>query len=131
MKLSSRHPVTRRDLVRIIGSAALVLPGLELLERESRAQSAGKSKYAVFCYTPDGVNNAQFWPTGSTSSYNLSPILTPFQAYKDKLLIIGAPLTNGKPNANSGLTYAAATPQHQAPVTLAARMDRRRRVQVA
>jgi hypothetical protein len=122
MKLSSRHLITRRDLVRVIGSAALGLPALELLEHESRAQSAGKSKYVVFCYTPDGVNHAQFWPTGTPSSYNLSPILTPFQAYKDKLLVIGPQMTDGKPAANTGLTYAAATPQHQAPVTLAARI---------
>ena len=122
MRLSSRHPFTRRDLVRVIGSAALVLPALELLEQESRAQGAAKSKYVVFCYTPDGVNHAQFWPTGTPSSYNLSPILTPFQAYKDKLLVIGPQMTNGKPTANTGLTYAAATPQHQAPVTLAARI---------
>ena len=69
MRLSVHRAITRRDLVRLLGGAALALPALELFEKEGRAQSTpGKSKYAVFCYTPDGVNHQKFWPSGSTSS---------------------------------------------------------------
>lgn len=122
MKLSSRCVITRRDLTRALGAAALALPGLELFERSVRAQSAGKkSKYIVFCYTPDGVNQTAFWPSGTSADYTLSPILQPFQKYKDKLLILG-PQMNGKALVgNTGLTYAAPVAQHQAPVTLTAR----------
>jgi hypothetical protein len=108
--------------MKVLGGAALALPALELLTGESLAQTVpGKSKFVVFCYTPDGVNQGQFWPTGSTSSYTLSPILKPFEAYKDKLLVIGPQMQGERPASNSGLTYAGGTPQHQAPVTLAAR----------
>jgi hypothetical protein len=123
VKFSHRHPVSRRDLLKVLGGAALALPALELLAHESLAQTvAGKSKFVVFCYTPDGVNQGQFWPTGSTSSYTLSPILKPFEAYKDKLLVIGPQMQGDRPASNTGLTYAAGTPQHQAPVTLTARI---------
>lgn len=122
MKLANNSRVTRRDLARLIGGAAVALPALELFGHDVRAQAAGKvAKYAVFCYTPDGVNQKAFWPTGGTTDFTLSPILAPFQAYRDKLLVLGPEMANGAPKGGSGLAYAAATPQHQAAVTLSAR----------
>lgn len=123
MRLPSDGRLRRRDLLKTIGGAALVLPALELFERSARAQTAVKrSKYAVFCYTPNGVNQKAFWPTGTPTNYTLGPILKPFEPYKDKLLVIGPQMNaSGGVVTNTGLTYASATPQHQAPVTLSAR----------
>lgn len=122
MRLNSRSRVSRRDLVRMLGAAAFALPGLELFGRELRAQAVSKvAKYAVFCYTPDGVNQSAFWPTGNETDFQLSPILKPFEAYRDKLLILGPEMNNGTPKPGSGLAYGGPTPQHQATVTLAAR----------
>jgi len=111
--------------VRLLGGAAFGLPCLELFGRELQAQAAGKvAKYAVFCYTPDGVNQAAFWPSGGERDFLLSPILAPFAAYRDKLLVLGPQLSNGTPQNGSGLTYSGPTPQHQAPVTLSARVGK-------
>jgi hypothetical protein len=122
MKLSPQQYLTRRTLVKAIGTAALALPGLELFERSVKAQSVGKkSKYIVFCYTPDGVNQSKFWPSGTPDNYTLSPILSPFEKYKDKLLILGPQMNGSSPAGNTGLTYFAPVAQHQAPVTLTAR----------
>jgi hypothetical protein len=122
MKLSAHQKLTRRALVKSLGSAAFLLPGLELFERSARAQTAAKvSKFIVFCYTPDGVNQNQFWPTGTSTSFTLSPTLTPFEKYKDKMLILGPQMNGTTLVANTGLTYFAPTAQHQAPVTLTAR----------
>ncbi len=126
MKLSSRQGLRRRDLIQWLGSAALALPYLELFEGEARAQAAAgaTSKFAVFCYTPDGVNENAFWPTGTTTSFQLSPILSPFEPFKDKMLILGPQMNGATPVSGTGLTYADRTPQHQAPVTLSARVGR-------
>lgn len=122
MKLSAHKKITRRHLLRTLGPAALALPGLELFSRSAHSQTMGKvSKYIVFCYTPDGVNQSAFWPTGSATSYELSSILQPFQKYKDKLLILGPQMNGSSLVANTGLTYFAPVAQHQAPVTLTAR----------
>jgi hypothetical protein len=122
MKLSARKNITRRDLVRALGAAAFALPGLELFERSARAQAAGKvSKYIVFCYTPDGVNQSAFWPSGTSTDFTLSPILKPFEKHKDKMLILGPQMNGSSLVANTGLTYFAPVAQHQAPVTLTAR----------
>jgi hypothetical protein len=105
-----------------MGAAALALPGLELFERSVRAQAAGKkSKFIVFCYTPDGVNQSKFWPSGTPTNYTLSPILSPFEKYKSQLLILGPQMNGGNSVGNTGLTYFAPVAQHQAPVTLTAR----------
>jgi hypothetical protein len=122
MKLSAHQYLTRRSLVKAMGAAALALPGLELFERSVRAQNTSKkSKYIVFCYTPDGVNQSKFWPSGTPTNYTLSPILSPFEKYKDKLLILGPQMNGSNTVGNTGLTYFAPVAQHQAPVTLTAR----------
>lgn len=122
MKLTAHKSLTRRDLMRSLGAAALLLPGLELFERSARAQTpGGVSKFIVFCYTPDGVNQSAFWPRGNTNSYTLSPILQPFEKYKDKLLVLGPQMNGNSPVTDTGLTYFAPVAQHQAPVTLTAR----------
>jgi hypothetical protein len=122
VKLSAHQRIQRRDLLKIIGGAAWLLPGLELFEREARAQAAPKkSTYAVFCYTPDGVNQQAFWPTGTSSTFTLSSTLSPFAPYQDKMLIIGPQMSGTTPTSGTGLKYISGTPQHQAPVTLAAR----------
>ncbi len=68
------------------------------------------------------MNQSAFWPTGTETDFKLSPILTPFEAYKDKLLVMGPQVVNGSVKSGSGLAYAGPTPQHQAPVTLSARV---------
>lgn len=123
MKLSPFRTLRRRDLIKSLGGAALLLPGLELFERSARAQTAPKrSKFAVFCYTPDGVNQNAFWPTGTPTAFTLSNTLSAFQPYLDKILILGPQMNGSAPRAGTGLTYNTAPPQHQAPVTLAARV---------
>jgi hypothetical protein len=123
--------MTRRQLVKWLGGAALALPSsLELLGGRASAQAASKAKFAVFCYTPDGVNEAAFWPSGTTTSFQLSRILAPFEAYKDKMLILGPQMNGALPKLGTGLTYCTCggttgqdktPPQHQAPICLTGR----------
>ena len=88
MKLSIHRRLRRRDLMKALGSAALALPLLELFEDEVLAQATPKkAKFAVFLYTPDGVNNKAFWPTGQDPS--ASPTLSVFAPYKDKMIVFG------------------------------------------
>src|SRR5439155_11578129 len=105
MKLSIHRRLRRRDLMKVIGSAALALPLLELFEDEVRAQATPKrSKFAVFLYTPDGVNNPAFWPTGTDPTS--SPTLSVFAPYKDKVLVFGPRFASpGVPTDMTGLTY--------------------------
>jgi hypothetical protein len=111
-----------------IGSAALALPCLELFEHEAAAQAAKKSKFLVLLYTPDGVNNAAFWPKNAADPTS-SEILSAFAPnpakmltadYKSKMIVLGPQLTNGMPNMDTGLTYNVKPAQHRAAVTTTA-----------
>ena len=76
MKLSHRRGLGRRDLMKWLGGAALALPsGMELFERQARAQAAGatKAKFAVFCYTPDGVNQGRSGPPARRPIFSCRP----------------------------------------------------------
>jgi hypothetical protein len=120
MKLSRYQGLRRRDLLQWVGGAALALPCLELFEREAIAQAAPKkSKYAVFCYYNDGVNNPAFWPTGGDPTN--SPTLKSLAPYKDKVLVFGPQFDSpGKPTNNTGLTYNQKPAQHRANICLTA-----------
>jgi len=131
MKLSIHDRLRRRDLLQLLGGAALALPALELFEGAARAQTSTTSKFAVFIYTPDGVNQSAFWPTGSSTSFQLSPILSPFEPFKDKILILGPQMNGNSPIGGTGLTYCSGCGgtvgadhvplQHQAVVCLSGR----------
>jgi hypothetical protein len=119
MKHLARRRLRRRDFVRWMGAAAFALPALELFERDLWAQAGGhKSKFAVFCYTPDGIYPPNYWPTGTETSFTLGPILAPFAPFQSKMLILGPQVYGGAPVPGMGLAYPGATEQHQAPVCL-------------
>ncbi len=114
MKLSIRHRLSRRDLVKWIGGAALALPSLELFELAAGAQTVAKqAKFAVFIYTNDGFYPPAFFPTGADPT--ASPTMSSLAPYKDKVLLLGAPLMpSGFPMAGSGLAYNTKPAQHRA-----------------
>lgn len=121
MKLSAHHRPSRRDFVQWIGGAALALPCLELFEPPANAQTATKqAKFAVFIYTNDGFYPPSFFPTGGTDP-TASPTMSALAPYKNKVILLGAPLmANGFPVAGSGLAYNAKPEQHRANVVLTA-----------
>lgn len=87
----TRFKLNRRAVLRGAGSIAIALPWLEAMgeERQARAQSATPpAKRFVTVYQPGGTVRAKYTPTGSEEDFTLSPILSPFEAVKNKLLVI-------------------------------------------
>jgi hypothetical protein len=119
MKLSTRHRLHRRDFIQWIGGAALALPALELFELQAHAQTATKqSKFIVFVYTNDGMQNPAFWPAAG-GDISTSPTLKVLAPYKDKVLVLGPQFTSpGQPSTDTGLTYNTKPAQHRANICL-------------
>jgi len=87
--------LSRRAVLRGAGSIAIALPWLEIMLPERRAQAAtGKpANHFLAVYQPGGtvrnLNGVDKWsPTGSESSFTLSPILKPLEPIRKKLLIV-------------------------------------------
>ena len=79
--------LARRSFLRGLGGSLLALPFLEAFE-PSMAEAQTAPKRIVFLTTPNGTNPATHWPTGSGSSFTLSPILSPLAAYQDRMVVL-------------------------------------------
>ena len=79
----------RRRFLRGSAGALLALPLLEsLMPRTVRADSHTAPQRTLWWWTPNGHNMADWTPTAFGSDYNLSPILTPFAPYRDKMTVV-------------------------------------------
>jgi hypothetical protein len=90
--------LSRRAVLRGAGSIAVALPWLEIMREERPARAAGvAAKRFVGVYTPGGTVHAdasastfpeQWTPTGTETSFELSPILAPYEPVKSNLLVL-------------------------------------------
>jgi hypothetical protein len=110
------HP-GRRDLMKLLGGAALALPALRGLEREGRAATAPvRAKNFLMITMPNGIEPGAFWPTGGERDFKLSPVLAPLERHRDKLLILGPQLdpVDRHPIAGTGLYFKKTPGIHRA-----------------
>ncbi len=82
--------LSRRSVLRGAGAIAIALPWLEIMrpERVAHGQAAGAARRFLGIYTPGGTVLDKFWPTGSETSFTLSPILAPLAPVQQKLLVL-------------------------------------------
>src|SRR5690606_30777423 len=76
-------------LLKGAGTIAIGLPWLEaMVSHQARAQSSTVAKRVIAVYQPGGTVLDKGRPTGSESDFTLSPILEPFAAVKERLLVV-------------------------------------------
>ena len=94
----------RRTVIKGAGTIAIALPWLEIMGRGRRASAQTASvplKRFVTVYQPGGTVRAgaigdKYTPTGSETSFTMSPILMPLDPVKSRLLVVdGLNLTCG------------------------------------
>jgi hypothetical protein len=89
MPSTPKYRISRRTVLKGAGGIAIALPWLEIMTRGRPARAAATTaRRFLAVYQPGGTVLSKWRPTGSESSYTLSPILTPFAPVKDKLLIV-------------------------------------------
>jgi hypothetical protein len=97
--------LNRRTLIKGAGSIAIALPWLEAMGRAGRANAQSTTsvplKRFVTVYQPGGTVRSgaigdKYTPTGSETSFTLSPILAPLNDLKARLIVVdGLNLTCG------------------------------------
>ena len=81
--------LSRRTILRGAGGAAIALPWLEAMRpRRARAAATAPVKRFVVMFSANGTLPTQWTPTGSETSFTLSPILTPLAAHQADLVIV-------------------------------------------
>ena len=100
----TRFKLSRRTVIRGAGTVAIALPWLEVMGLGRRAGAQTTSvplKRLVTVYQPggavrSGANGDKYTPTGSETSFTLSPILAPLQPMQSRMIVVdGLNLTCG------------------------------------
>jgi hypothetical protein len=103
----SRSRVSRRAFLGGAG-AVLALPAFaSLLPRSARAEDAIARRHVYF-YVPNGIHMAAWTPEATGAGFELSPILAPLAAVKDKLLVLSG-LDNTPSNPDGPGDHASGT----------------------
>jgi hypothetical protein len=79
----------RRKFIVGTGGVAVALPFLRMFgQNVAEAQSGGRPTRLVVLMSPQGLENPQFIPTTTGSSYTLTPILQPLAAHRDRMTVL-------------------------------------------
>lgn len=99
------HKWSRRDLLRALGVSAAAAPFIPLLD--GHAEDPTLPKRLVIFTHPNGVVLDNWRPTGSENDFELSPILAPLAAYKDRMLVLdGVDLGYGMDRGKSNIGHS-------------------------
>src|SRR5690242_13038382 len=98
----TRFKLSRRTVIRGAGTIAIALPWLEAMGRRAQAQTTTVPlKRLITVYQPGGAVRSgsigdKYTPTGSETSFTLSPILAPLQPMQSRIIVAdGLNLTCG------------------------------------
>jgi len=79
---------TRRRFLRDMGISAAALPFLLNLPSLGLANSVARKQRLVIMFSPNGVVPTQFWPDEEGESFALKEILSPLEAFKQRMLVL-------------------------------------------
>ena len=87
--ITSKNRISRRTALRGAGGVAIGLPFLEAMLRPGQSHAAGSVplRFVVF-YSPGGTLLDKWRPTGTETAYTLNDMLSPLNAWKDRLLFV-------------------------------------------
>lgn len=81
-------PRTRREFFRDLGLSAAAIPFVLNLPSLAFANQQKRKQRIIFMFSPNGVVRKNFWPTKDGSDFELTPILSPLEPFKDRTLVL-------------------------------------------
>jgi hypothetical protein len=102
----------RRSFLRGVAGVTIGLPFLESMVPALTAQSKSPAKpqfRAAFIYTPHGVILDKWVPSKVGAGFEITPILKPLEAYREKLVVVSNLRENSGKQAGSGHASSSAT----------------------
>jgi len=108
MIITGKH-LPRRSFLRGIAGATVALPFLESMVPALRASTAQPQLRAAFVYTPHGVILDKWVPKTTGADYEITPILKPVEAFRNRFTILSNLAENKGKQAGSGHASSSAT----------------------
>lgn len=87
-KTQRRAVASRRHFLRGLGISAAAMPFLGGLSSLAEAQATARQKRFIAVYSPNGMLYDSWHPSGGETDFTLSPILSPLERHRAKLLIL-------------------------------------------
>src|SRR5436190_9936483 len=78
----------RREFIKRVGISAASLPFLIGLPSLGLASPARPRQRLVIMFSPNGTIPPAFWPDETGSDFELKEIMTPLEAFKDRMLVL-------------------------------------------
>lgn len=82
-----KNQMNRRDFVRHLGVSSAALPFLSGLPALAGKEGIAKKRFIVM-FSPNGTVPSDFWPKTVGKDFEMGRILTPLQAYRERMLIL-------------------------------------------
>jgi hypothetical protein len=117
--------IDRRTVLKGAGTIAIALPWLEIMghPRRTRAATVPAQRF-VSVYTPGGTVLDRWRPTGTATSFVLSPILKPLEPVQNEIIVVdGLRMSSavGEQSQSGIIAWLTGTPQGPTPPNLYAR----------
>src|SRR4051812_30681051 len=82
------NAIDRRHFIKQLGISAASLPFLIGLPSLGLASPVRPRQRLVIMFSPNGTIPSAYWPEETGSDFNLKEIMTPLEAFKDRMLIL-------------------------------------------
>src|SRR5438309_5670524 len=82
------NAIQRRQFIKTLGLSAASLPFLMGLPSLGLASPARPRQRLIVMFSPNGTIPPAFWPEEAGSDFNLKEIMTPLEAFKDRMLVL-------------------------------------------
>src|SRR5207245_6551994 len=82
------NAIHRRQFIKQLGLSAASLPFLMGLPSLGLASPARPRQRLIVMFSPNGTIPSAFWPDEAGSDFKLKEIMTPIEAFKDRMLIL-------------------------------------------
>ncbi|MCA9705644.1 MAG: DUF1552 domain-containing protein [Myxococcales bacterium] len=79
---------SRRLFLGSLGAAGVLSPFLPMLDRELEAAPGDFPLRLILLFSANGTLYENWAPTGSEADFQLSPILSPLEAYRDQMIVL-------------------------------------------
>lgn len=87
MTLRFNPQFSRRRMLQTMGVSAAAAPFVPLLQSAKGGEEKAPKRFILF-FTPHGTIKENWVPTGTSTDFELSPILSPLEPVKDRVVVI-------------------------------------------
>jgi hypothetical protein len=105
MAMGRKSLLNRRDALLAVGATSVLAAFAQQLRRATAAEPTAPKRLIIF-WTPNGVVQPRFWPTGEGSGFTLSDTLKALEPHRDSLTFVRDVTFSGTGDHKTGQPFS-------------------------